>query len=69
MTSQVDPQDTAPGLVLAYVGAYAVGAVLSYLLLRHVLGGLETPALVRFLVRLLLAAGLAAAAALAWRAG
>jgi putative peptidoglycan lipid II flippase len=69
VTSQVDPQDTAPGLVVAYAGAYAVGAVLSYLLLRRVLGGLETTTLVRFLVRLLLASALAAAAALAWRAG
>ena len=37
------PASTAAGLVLAYCGAYLVGAVGSYLLLRHVLGGLETP--------------------------
>ena len=54
------PGQTAAGLVLAYCGAYLVGAVGSYLLLRHVLGGLETPRLVRFLVRLVLAVGLAA---------
>lgn len=69
VTSRVDPQDTAPGLVVAYAGAYAVGAVLSYLLLRSVLGGLETPALLRFAVRTLLAAVVAAGAAWAWRTG
>jgi putative peptidoglycan lipid II flippase len=58
------PENTAPGLVVAYSGAYAVGAVGSYLLLRHVLGGLETPTLVRFLVRLAVAA--TAAAAVGW---
>ena len=69
VTSQVSPQDTAPGLVLAYAGSYAVGAVASYLLLRSLLGGLETPRLVRFLVRMLIASALAAGAAWAVRAG
>jgi putative peptidoglycan lipid II flippase len=55
--------------VLAYAGSYLVGAVASYSLLRHVLGGLETPVLVRFLVRLLIAAGLAAGVAWAVRQG
>jgi putative peptidoglycan lipid II flippase len=63
-TREVSPSGTAPGLVLAYAGAYLVGAVCSYSLLRRVLGGLETPVFLRFLVRLLVAAGLAAA--LAW---
>jgi putative peptidoglycan lipid II flippase len=49
--------------VLAYAGSYLVGAIGSYALLRHVLGGLGTPELVRFLVRLLIAGGLAAGAA------
>ena len=49
--------------MLSYAGAYAVGAVSSYSLLRHLLGGLRTPALVRFLVRMLLSAGPAALAA------
>ncbi len=53
------PQNTAAGLVLSYGGAYLVGVLVSYLLLRHVLGGLETPALLRFLVRLLVAVGCA----------
>ena len=67
VTSRVGPADTAPGLVTAYAGSYAVGALSSYLLLRHVLGGLETPALVRFAVRILVAGGVAATAAWVWR--
>jgi putative peptidoglycan lipid II flippase len=69
VTQQVGPAGTAPGLVLAYAGSYLVGAVASYSLLRHVLGGLETPVLVRFLVRLLIAAGLAVGVAWAVRQG
>ena len=69
VTSRVDAQDTAPGLVIAYAGAYGVGAALSYLVLRSVLGGLETPALLRFLGRTLLAAAVASGAAWAWRLG
>jgi putative peptidoglycan lipid II flippase len=62
LTHSVTANDTAPRLVLAYAGAYFVGAVSSYLLLRHILGGLGTSVLVRFLVRVLLAGGLAALA-------
>ncbi len=51
--------DTSPALVIAYTGSYLAGALTSYLLLRRALGGLETPALLRFLVRMLLAAGVA----------
>jgi putative peptidoglycan lipid II flippase len=58
------PADTAPGLVLAYAGSYAVGAVCSFLVLRTVLGGLDVHRLVRFLVRIVIAAGLAALVAL-----
>jgi putative peptidoglycan lipid II flippase len=68
VTSRVPPADTAPGLVTAYAGSYAVGAVTSYLQLRRLLGGLETPVLVRFVVRILIAGGLAGAAAWGWRA-
>ncbi|MGZ4427580.1 MAG: murein biosynthesis integral membrane protein MurJ [Nocardioidaceae bacterium] len=68
-TRSVDPAQTAPGLTLAYAGAYLVGAVASYLLLRHLLGGLETPQLARFLARLLLAAGVATAVAWAAKYG
>ncbi|QNN54431.1 murein biosynthesis integral membrane protein MurJ [Nocardioides mesophilus] len=63
------PQNTAAGLVLAYGGAYLVGSAGSYLLLRHVLGGLETPQLARFLARLLPAVALAGAAGWLVRAG
>jgi putative peptidoglycan lipid II flippase len=55
--------------VVAYAGSYLVGAIGSYSLLRKVLGGLQTPVLVRFLVRLVIAAGLAAAAAWAVKYG
>jgi putative peptidoglycan lipid II flippase len=58
------PADTAPGLVVAYAGSYAVGAICSFLVLRKVLGGLDVHRLVRFLVRLVIAAGLAALVAL-----
>jgi putative peptidoglycan lipid II flippase len=57
------PEETAPMLVVAYLSSYAVGATLSFVLLRRTVGGLQTPQLVRFLVRMaivLLAAGTAA---------
>ncbi|MDT0202432.1 murein biosynthesis integral membrane protein MurJ [Nocardioides sp. AE5] len=54
---------TSPALALSYGGAYAVGAATSYLVLRRVLGGLDTLRNVRFLVRTALAGGLAASAA------
>jgi putative peptidoglycan lipid II flippase len=63
LVAATDAENTSPALVLAYTGAYAVGACGSYLVLRRLLGGLETPRLVRFLVRALLVAGLAAAVA------
>jgi len=65
--SRVDAEDTAPGLAAAYAAAYGVGAMLSYLLLRTVLGGLETGRLAAFVVRVLVAAGLAGVAAWGWR--
>jgi putative peptidoglycan lipid II flippase len=69
LTGGTGPEDTAAGLVLAYGGAYLVGVAGSYLLLRHVLGGLDTPLLVRFLVRLVVAVGLAAVVGFTVRAG
>ena len=59
-----DAEDTAPALVLAYTAAYAAGALLSYLWLRHALGGLGTSRLLRFLVRVVLAAAGSTAVAL-----
>jgi putative peptidoglycan lipid II flippase len=64
LTRNASPTGTAPALVVAYTGSYLVGAVGSYTVLRRLLGGLQTPVLVRFLVRVLLAAGIATA--LAW---
>ncbi len=69
LTGAAAPGQTASWLVVAYDGAYAVGAIGSYLLLRHVLGGLETPTLVRFLVRLVVAAGVAGLVGWAVRLG
>lgn len=56
-------EETAPMLAVAYLSSYAVGAVVSFVVLQRTVGGLETPQLVRFLVRMalvLLAAGAAA---------
>ncbi len=55
--------NTSPALVLAYGASYLVGSAISYGMLGRRLGGLETPATVRFLVRLLIAAGLSTLAA------
>jgi putative peptidoglycan lipid II flippase len=58
------PEETAPMLVVAYLSSYAVGAVVSFVLLRRTVGGLETPQLLRFLARMSIV--LAAAVAAAW---
>jgi putative peptidoglycan lipid II flippase len=58
---------TSPALVLAYGASYVLGSAVSYAILRGRLGGLETPALVRFAVRLLVAAG--ASTLVAWAVG
>jgi putative peptidoglycan lipid II flippase len=47
---------TAPALVLAYGSSYLLGSVVSYVVLSGRLGGLQTPELVRFAVRILVAA-------------
>jgi putative peptidoglycan lipid II flippase len=58
------PEETAPMLVVAYLSAYAVGALVSFVLLRRTVGGLETPQLLRFLARMSIV--LVAAVAAAW---
>ena len=63
LVRHVSAEGTAPALAAAYLGAYAVGSAISYLALRQALGGLQTPALVRFLVRMLLVVLLGAVAA------
>ena len=59
-----DATTTAPLLVVAYLTSYVVGAAASFLLLQRTVGGLQTPQLVRFLVRMTIV--LAAAGAVAW---
>ncbi|WP_243058295.1 murein biosynthesis integral membrane protein MurJ [Nocardioides sp. SR21] len=61
-------EQTSPALVASYAAAYLVGAVISYAVLSRTLGGLRTAALVRFVVRTLIAAlvSTAAAAGAAW---
>ena len=54
---------TSPALVLAYGASYLVGSAVSYGMLARRLGGLETPASLRFLVRLLIAAAVSTSAA------
>jgi putative peptidoglycan lipid II flippase len=54
LVAAANDEDTSPALVLAYTAAYVVGSAISYAVLRRRLGGLESPRLVRFLVRLAL---------------
>ncbi len=61
----VDAEHTSPALVVAYTASYLVGSVVSYAVLRRRLGGLRTPTLVRFLIRL----GVAVAVSTAFAAG
>lgn len=58
-----DPGNTAPALILAYTGAYAVGAAVSFTVLQRRLGGGGIGALGGFAVRLLVAAGVSTAVA------
>ncbi|RLV48428.1 murein biosynthesis integral membrane protein MurJ, partial [Nocardioides mangrovicus] len=64
LTRGIDPGQTAPRLVIAYACAYAVGAAVSFVVLSRLVGGLEESRLLRYAVRLLVAAGLATL--LAW---
>ncbi|WP_245596616.1 murein biosynthesis integral membrane protein MurJ [Nocardioides alkalitolerans] len=61
--SQASAAGTAPALVLAYGGAYLVGASVSYGVLARTLGGLQTRTTALFAVRILLAVLLGAGAA------
>jgi putative peptidoglycan lipid II flippase len=64
LVGRSDAEHTAPALVLAYTASYVVGSLISYLGLRHLLGGLRTPTLVRFLVRLAVVTAVSTAVAL-----
>ena len=68
LVASTDAEHTAPALVVAYTASYVVGSVLSYLVLRRTLaaGGRRRwrrAALVRFVVRLAIATGIATFAA------
>jgi putative peptidoglycan lipid II flippase len=67
LVNQATAAQTSPALVIAYGSSYVLGSTVSYLILRGRLGGLETQALVRFVVRALVAAGVATA--IAWAVG
>ena len=67
LVSRATPAQTSPALVVAYLSSYVLGATASYLILRSRLGGLQTPHLVRFVVRLLIAATVSTA--VAWGVG
>ena len=68
LVTTTDAAHTAPSLALSYAASYAVGAALSYGILRHRLAGLETPRLARFVVRMALALAISTGAAVgaAW---
>ncbi len=63
LTRDATPAETAPRLVIAYACSYAVGAVISYVMLSRTVGGLAGRRLVRFLVRLVIAVAISTAAA------
>jgi putative peptidoglycan lipid II flippase len=58
----VSPEHTSPALVAAYATAYAVGTLVSYSVLRRRTGGLDTPELIGFVSKVVVAAGLATTA-------
>jgi putative peptidoglycan lipid II flippase len=63
LTHGAPASQTAPRLVLAYACSYGVGAITSYTLLAREVGGLDGRRLVRFLIRLVIAVAISAAAA------
>ncbi len=65
LVARTDAEHTAPALVVAYAASYVVGSAVSYLVLRRTLGGLGTPELVRFLVRVVIIAAVSTGVALA----
>lgn len=63
LVEAANDHNTAPALVVAYTAAYAVGALLSSIVLRRRLGGLALRGTVRFLVRLAIAVAVSTALA------
>jgi putative peptidoglycan lipid II flippase len=67
LVSRATPAQTSPALVLAYGTSYLVGSAVSYAMLSRRLGGLQTAASLRFLVRVVIASAISTAAA--WLVG
>ena len=67
LVRQATAAQTSPALVVAFSASYLVGSVVSYVVLRGRLGGLQTSTLVRFLIRLTIAA--VVSAGVAWALG
>jgi putative peptidoglycan lipid II flippase len=67
LVSEATAAQTSPALVIAYGSSYLLGSLISYLLLRRRLGGLETAVLVRFVLRVIVAAGISTV--VAWAIG
>lgn len=65
IVATTNDEHTSPALVVAYTVAYAVGSFVSYAVLRGRLGGLETPLLVRFGVRMALSVSVSTGVAFA----
>ncbi|KAA1415409.1 murein biosynthesis integral membrane protein MurJ [Nocardioides humilatus] len=63
LVHRADPDHTSPMLVLAYSAAYGIGSLISFGVLSRLLGGLPIGSMLGFLARLLVAGGVAAAAA------
>ena len=61
LVAATSAEHTSPALVVAYAASYLVGSAVSYLLLRHRLGGLRSRRLLVFGGRLVVATGLATA--------
>jgi putative peptidoglycan lipid II flippase len=69
LTHGVDPEQTAPRLVIAYAAAYAVGAAISFRQLSVQVGGLGGRELFRFAIRIALVVAIATGVALGVREG
>jgi putative peptidoglycan lipid II flippase len=67
LVQQATAAQTSPALVIAYGASYLLGSAVSYAMLSRRLGGLETPASLRLLVRVVVAAALSTG--VAWLLG
>src|SRR3954453_8091718 len=67
LVRQATAAQTSPALVIAYGSSYVLGSVVSYLMLRGRLRGLQDPRLAGFVIRVVVAAGVSTA--VAWAVG